>query len=111
MNLYLMEERNLIQTSKLNWLKFRDENTNFFHRFLSAKKRKNMITELVSSDGLILHSYHEIEAEISGYFASLYTKILGFRAIPSNMPWKRASAAQNSALIAPFCSEEILQAI
>lgn len=53
MNLYIMEERNMIQKSKLNWLKLGDENTSFFHRYLSTKKRKNIITELVSNYGLI----------------------------------------------------------
>lgn len=53
MNLYIMEERNIIQKSKLNWLKLGDENTSFFHRYLSTKKRKNIITELVSNYWLI----------------------------------------------------------
>lgn len=38
LQLYLLEERNLIQKTKLNWLKLGDENTSFFHKFLSAKK-------------------------------------------------------------------------
>ena len=40
LSIYQFEERNLIQKSKLNWLSVGDENTEFFHRFLNAKKRK-----------------------------------------------------------------------
>lgn len=39
MELYLLEERNNIQKSKLNWLRMGDENTCFFHKFLAAKRR------------------------------------------------------------------------
>lgn len=99
LNLYLLEERNLIQKSMC-----------FFHRFLLAKKWRNLITELVSSYGVVL-PYCEIESKLLSYFASLYKRIPGSRAIPSNILWSRVSAAQNSLLIAPFGSEERLQAI
>lgn len=36
--LYCIKERNLMQKSKLNWLSLGDENSKFFHRFLSAKR-------------------------------------------------------------------------
>lgn len=48
MTIYRLEERNLIQKSKLNWLTLGDENSNFFYRFLAAKKRRNLITELIN---------------------------------------------------------------
>ena len=44
LSIYQNEERNFIQKSKLNWLSLGDENTSFFHRFLNAKKRRNLIT-------------------------------------------------------------------
>lgn len=55
LDLYLLEERNLIQKCKLLCLKAGDENTNFFHRFLAAKKRKSLISELSTSDGMIIY--------------------------------------------------------
>lgn len=51
MELYLIDERNLIQKCKLQWLKGGDENTSFFHRFFAEKKRKLLISKLCSEDG------------------------------------------------------------
>ncbi|TYK01648.1 signal peptide peptidase-like 5 isoform X2 [Cucumis melo var. makuwa] len=42
------KERNLLQKSKLTWLMLGDENTSFLHRFLAAKKRRNLIPELIN---------------------------------------------------------------
>ena len=36
------EERDLIQKSKLNWMKLGDVNTKFFHRFLAAEKKRKV---------------------------------------------------------------------
>ena len=40
LELHRREERDLIQKSKLNWMKLGDEDTKFFHRFLAAEKKK-----------------------------------------------------------------------
>lgn len=61
------DERNLIQKSKLNWLKLGDENTSFFHRFLAAKKRKNLISELINDHGHSTTSFREIEVLILNF--------------------------------------------
>lgn len=53
----MIDERNLIQKSKLNWLKLGGENSSFFYHFLAAKKRKNLITKLIDEDGSILSSF------------------------------------------------------
>ena len=56
LELHKREERDLIQKRKLNWMKLGDENTKFFHRFLSAKKRRNLISELVNDQ--VVNSTH-----------------------------------------------------
>lgn len=60
-SLYRTEERNLRQKSKLNWLSLGDENSRFFHRFLAAKKRKNLIKELVGDQGSPTKSFKRLK--------------------------------------------------
>ncbi|TYK07162.1 putative reverse transcriptase - beet retrotransposon [Cucumis melo var. makuwa] len=60
LSIYRIEERNQIQKSKLNWLKVGDENSGFFHRFLNAKKRVNLITELMDDIGAVTRSFHDL---------------------------------------------------
>lgn len=57
MSIYRVEERNHIQESKLHWLKERDENSGFFHRFLTAEKRRNLISELINEQGEATKSF------------------------------------------------------
>lgn len=72
LSIYRIEERSNTQNSKLHWLKVGDENSGFFHRFLSAQKRKNLITELVDDFGAATRSFHEIEGLILSFYKSLY---------------------------------------
>ena len=72
--IYRREERDLIQKCKLNWLKLEDENTSFFHRFLAAKKRRSLISELIDDQGTPTVSFNGIESLIIEFYKSLYTK-------------------------------------
>lgn len=72
MSLYCIDERNLMEKRKLNWLSLGDENSKFFHRFLSAKKRRNLISELINDKGAVTTSYKEIEELILRFYNTLY---------------------------------------
>lgn len=90
--------------SKLNCLSLGDENFRFFHLFLTAKKRKNLIRELIGDQGtpkdLILEFYR-----------SLYSKVLGCRVIPLNLQRHSVNWHKNEFLIARFKREEIKNAL
>ena len=75
LELYRREERDLIQKSKLNWMKLGDKHTKFFHRLLAAKKRRNLIFELANDQGVPTSLYMEIEGLILDFYRSLYTKV------------------------------------
>lgn len=111
LSIYQNEERNFIQKSKLNWLSSGDENTGFFHRFLNAKKRRNLITELKNDDGVVSTSFRDIERLVLEFFESLYTRIPGDRFIPINSNWSCVSSIQNEALVTQFSVEEIFKAL
>lgn len=74
LKLLKMDERNLIQKSKLNWLKLGVKSTSFFLRFLAAKKRKNLISELTNEQGISTTSYREIEELILSFYSTLYER-------------------------------------
>ena len=71
---YRREERDLIQKCKLNWLKLGDENTSFFHCFLTAKKRRSLISELIDDQDTPTVPFNGIESLIIKFYKSLYTK-------------------------------------
>jgi hypothetical protein len=50
-NLHEQEEVKWVQRSRANWMKYGDRNTNFFHNFASARKKKNLIKKLKSESG------------------------------------------------------------
>lgn len=69
LSLYCIDERNLMQKNKLNWLSLGDENSKFFHCFLSAKKRRNLILGLINDQGVVTTSFKEIEDLILGFYS------------------------------------------
>lgn len=59
MNILCQEEKNGRQRAKTHWLKVRDSNTSYFHKFANGRLRSNEInyifhngTEIVSQEGL-----------------------------------------------------------
>lgn len=74
LELHTQEERNSIQKCKFHWMNERDENTEFFHRTLAARKRKGFITEIHSDWDEIFINYADIETEIVSFFEKLYCR-------------------------------------
>lgn len=109
--MYQMEERRLIQQSKLNWLRLGDENSSFFHCFFTAKKRGNLVTELNNEQGVPSKTFREIESIVLGFYSSIYLESPRLTSLPLNFCWTKIFKEQNALLTASCIVEEIFQAL
>ncbi|XP_040940062.1 uncharacterized protein [Gossypium hirsutum] len=67
------EERYWKQHARINWLKYRDHNSKFFHGSTTAKRKFNLIKGLMNDIGEWVEDEKGIEATISGYFKNVFT--------------------------------------
>ncbi|XP_031116377.1 uncharacterized protein LOC116020030 [Ipomoea triloba] len=99
------------QRAKQHWLRGADANTRFFHRYASARKKKNTLTKLrnesdewVEGDGL--------NSLVLSYFKDIFASnnldpVDSFTA--SVLP--RVSVSQNETLLRPFEADEVKAAL
>ncbi|XP_062088587.1 uncharacterized protein LOC133795153 [Humulus lupulus] len=62
----------LRQKSKINWLKFGDDNTAFFHACLKQRKEVNRIASFVSDNGQLVENYEEVSPSPDGYGSGFF---------------------------------------
>ncbi|XP_062112946.1 uncharacterized protein LOC133824095 [Humulus lupulus] len=61
----------LRQRSKVNWLRFGDDNTTYFHACLKQRKESNRITSFVTDAGQIIEKYEDVVAHFLHHFRSI----------------------------------------
>ncbi|KAA3455054.1 reverse transcriptase [Gossypium australe] len=66
------DERYWEQRALINWLKFWDKNTAFFHSQASSRRRRNMIQKLQSNNGQVAENIPDIENIARNYFQNLF---------------------------------------
>ncbi|KAK5839779.1 hypothetical protein PVK06_008618 [Gossypium arboreum] len=59
--------------ARLNWLKFGDKNTTFFHCQATQRRRTNFIHKLKNEDGRVMAALQEIEVVARSYFQNLFS--------------------------------------
>ncbi|XP_031125428.1 uncharacterized protein LOC116027784 [Ipomoea triloba] len=98
------------QRAKQHWLRGADANTKFYHRFASARKRKNTITKLQDDSG-VWHEGEGFHPLILSYYENIFESsgVQDMTTFPSFPP--RVSIAQNEALLLPFTAEEVKAAL
>jgi len=99
------------QRAKQHWLRGADANTRFYHRYASARKKKNSLSRLMNSAGdwvegeamrpVVLEYYEQIfhsggSVLHEAFFSSIATRV---------------SQADNELLLRPFASEEVKAAL
>ncbi|KAK5832122.1 hypothetical protein PVK06_015922 [Gossypium arboreum] len=67
------DERYWEQRARINWLKFGDRNTAFFHSQASLRRRRNCIHKLRDDEGNEIESIQEMEWIPRQYFQNLFT--------------------------------------
>jgi hypothetical protein len=100
------------QRSRINWLKFGDQNTGFFHHFASSRRARNKIKRLKSENGDDVEDLAQLNPMISDYFAGLFTTEVDEPdpdLIEKVTP--RVSTAMNEELLKPYTAEEVKKAL
>ncbi|CAN1279753.1 Uncharacterized mitochondrial protein AtMg00310 [Linum perenne] len=69
----LQEEIYWKQKARINWLASGDRNTSFFHKTVSATRKRNLIGDLRNSDGSVAISEHEKGRLAVSYFKGLFS--------------------------------------
>ncbi|GKD56648.1 hypothetical protein Tco_1290035, partial [Tanacetum coccineum] len=68
----LMEERFLMQKAKVEWLKFGDANTAYFHKVMKSQASRNRIDSVTTSNGVCVDG-----DQVPLAFIDHYTEFLG----------------------------------
>ncbi|CAK8568223.1 unnamed protein product [Lathyrus sativus] len=66
-----IEEQDLKQKSKVDWLRLGDGNNAYFYAALMSKRSQNQISNLKDEEGNILYQQNDIEHEITKYYKKL----------------------------------------
>ncbi|XP_062100478.1 uncharacterized protein LOC133806385 [Humulus lupulus] len=69
-----MYESFLRQKSKINWLRFGDENTAYFHASLKQRRIRNRITYFLNEEGLMIDNNEEVVAHFFNHFKGFLGK-------------------------------------
>ncbi|XP_062113724.1 uncharacterized protein LOC133824761 [Humulus lupulus] len=100
----------LYQKSKIDWLRFGDANSSFFHASLKKRKLANRIVSFVSAEGKIVDDYDKVTA----HFLDHFKKFLGTASKASGVIDTQAicygsvlSSEDQLCLIKPFTVKEV----
>jgi len=100
------EEIYWVQRARANWLKHGDRNTNFFHRFASSRKKRNLVKGLVDDQGIFHEDIDTMGTMVKDYFGTLFTReVLDVEDGVLNGVDRRVTNEMNQALLEPFTIE------
>jgi hypothetical protein len=111
-NLLEQEELYWVQRGRVNWLQHGDQNTAFFHRFASGRRKQNFIKYLKNEAGDVIEDHDQIMGMAKNYFQTLFTaevqdpdpNVLN-KVLPSVTP------EMNEKLLAPYSRDEVKMAL
>ena len=107
-----LEEIQVMQRSRANWLKYGDRNTGFFQAFASARRKKNFVKRLKDDEGNWLEGMPELNNHILNYFSHLFSSEVQHTdpALLQKVQHK-VSDQMNNFLMAPFTADDVKKAV
>ncbi|KAA3468559.1 reverse transcriptase [Gossypium australe] len=100
------------QRARVNWLRYGDRNTSFFHNCATTRRRANSIFKLTLDNGKEINEESAIQEEAKLYFENLFTShgITNPSEILEGIE-RSISVEVNDRLQAPFTEEEVILAL
>jgi hypothetical protein len=111
-NLLDQEELYWVQRGRVNWLQNGDQNTAFFHRYSSGRRKRNFIRSLNNEAGDALEDHDQMMGIATGYFQQLFTaEVQNPDQEVINKVQPCVTAEMNEKLLAPYTREEVKKAL
>ncbi|XP_062119230.1 uncharacterized protein LOC133832977 [Humulus lupulus] len=104
----------LRQKSKINWLRFGDENTAYFHASLKQRRMRNRITSFTTDVGQIVENPTEVIAHFHNHFKGFLGKsgaLTGWVDLSCFQQGTILSLEQQLDLIHPFTKKDVKRAL
>lgn len=100
------------QRSRIDWLKFGDKNTQFFHKKASQHSRKNTINRLKDPNGTWKFSRDDLHTVMADFFSNLFKgdNLFGIDECCDLLKCKVPTSMVED-LIRPYTREEVLNAL
>lgn len=111
--LQLLEKQEIywMQRAKQFWLKEGDQNTRFFHKYASQRRKTNMIDRIKDSSGQWCETGEQIQAVIENYFSTLFTATSLNGQLSQREEVGQVSLQDNMDLVLDVTEEEVRVAV
>ncbi|KAA0059135.1 LINE-1 retrotransposable element ORF2 protein [Cucumis melo var. makuwa] len=110
-NATIKEAQYWVQRAKRLWINEGDENTNFFHKVCSARRRRNQISSIYDKDDINHISNEDIQKAFVAHFNNIYSSKNKISCLIDNLEWNPIDNISSDSLISPFAEEEIQNSI
>ncbi|KAL8146232.1 hypothetical protein AgCh_004104 [Apium graveolens] len=100
-------EVRVIERAKQFWLEEGDQNTRFFHKFASGRKKTNQICRLKDKHGEWKSNEVDIQEIIIDYFSELFTSLSNAGELSSGERVQNITEEQNWQPLEPISNEEV----
>lgn len=111
--LNLLEKKEVYwkQRAKMFWLQNGDQNTRFFHRFASARRKSNGFQRIKNEDGDWIESDEDVQGVVTNYFSNLFMSSCLNGKLSYREEVNQVTEMENMELGAEVMAEEVHNAV